>query len=151
MECLATQTGLGAILGRLRAVITGDHEIFRAISGVRSAGTTAKDNNVCARCRATKRDVLNGDPFCEWEEQLHAGDLLPEVTVDMRCECPLHGTRIIASQLLKYTCQQLRAVAINSRIVMDLKRQLNLEAWDEDANLDHTFARDLLSDKARLS
>ena len=59
------------------------------------------------KCRATKGEVLDGEPFVQWKEQLHPTDLLPGVAVDLRGECPLHGTRIVVSQLLNYTCNQM--------------------------------------------
>ena len=151
LEALATQAKLGASLARLHAVITRDHETFRGISGVRSAGTAVAEHHVCAQCKATKRDILEGEPFAVWKEQLHSTDLFPEVPVLMRCECPLHGTRILASQLMKHTCHTLRACSLSARQVMELKTRVGLGTWDEATNLEHTAARELLSHKQRFS
>ena len=68
---------LEQVLVDLKAVITGDHEVLRAISGVKSAGTKTHSHLVCANCDTTKGDVLDGDPFKVWKEKLHDTDLLP--------------------------------------------------------------------------
>ena len=78
---------LNIVLGELEGV-GGDQEVFRANAGVRPAGTVVHDHFVCAKCSATKRDVLAGDPFLKWNEHLPLGDLLPGVAVDMRGQCP---------------------------------------------------------------
>ena len=100
LQSLVCQTPLATVLAEIDTWITGDHQIFMVIAGVRPASIVGHDHLVCAQCRATKGDVLDGDPFVVWQEQLHETDILPTVPVERRCECPLHGTRIIASQLL---------------------------------------------------
>ena len=105
---------------------------------------------VCAMCPATKGDVLEGRPFAIWPEELHCTDLLPTVPVWDRCECPLHGTRIITSQMLRHSCSSMREWGVSARKVADLKKVLELEDWEEKDNLDHTVARDLICDKKRF-
>ena len=39
IEALASAVPLNSVLSDLKATITGDHEIFRAIAGVHNAGT----------------------------------------------------------------------------------------------------------------
>ena len=50
----------------LAAVVTGDLEIFRAPVGVCKAATAVQEHFVCARCRATKGDALEGEQFVVW-------------------------------------------------------------------------------------
>ena len=115
--------------GELTAWVTGDHEVFRAIAGVRPAGSVVHDHFVCAKCRATKRDVLAGDPFLKWKEKLPLGDLLPGVAVDMRGQYPLHGTRIVVSQLLNHSCDQMRRCGASGQRVNEWKVSLALAGW----------------------
>ena len=48
---------------------------------------------------------------------------------------------------MKHGCH-LRAVGLSARFVMDLTTKVGLASWDEATNLEHTDARDLLSQKA---
>ena len=110
LEVVCAALGLDKTLSSLGALVTGheDHEVLLALAGVRSAGTKVHEHHICAKCRATKGKVLEGEPIVQWKEQLHPTDLLPGVSVDLRVECPLHRTRIVVSQLLNYTCSQMR-------------------------------------------
>ena len=69
------------MLANLGALVTGDHEALRAVAGVRSAGTPVQEHCVYSKCRATKEDILDGDAFAEWKEEMHPTDLLPDVPV----------------------------------------------------------------------
>ena len=137
------------MLAENRVVLTGDHEIFRAVAGVHSAGTREHQHFVCAKCSTSPLvDVLEGDPFKRWKEELHDTDLLPNVPVDFRGECPLHATRILVSQLLNNTCVTVRDTGASTRLVMDAKNSLGLSSkWSEGDNLEHTEARDLICNK----
>ena len=116
--------GLYKTMSSLGAQVTGDHEVLRALAGVRSAGTKVHEHHICAKCRATKGKVLEGEPIVQWKEQLDPTDLLPGVAVDLRVECPLHRTRIVVSQLLNYTCSQMRESGGTPETVAELKKSL---------------------------
>ena len=93
-----------------------------------------------------------GRPLQTWKEDLHDTDLLPSVPVHLRGECPLHGTRIVVSQLLNYSCATMRDTGASAREVMDAKNSLELSPkWKEQENLEHTEARDLICNKQRWS